>query len=560
MAGGRVGKDGIHGATFSSLELNEASPCSAVQIGDPLTQKRLLDFVIEARDAGLYSGITDNGAGGLSSSVGEMSQFTGGATIDAALVPLKYQGLDPWEIVVSESQERMTLAVPKEKWNALADLARVHGVEVTSIGTFDGSGAFRIRWNGKPVASLPIHFLHKELKPMRLEAVWQGPQPKPNWVERKPAHGSAKVPSGEAPDMVEALKTVLGRPNVRSKESLVRRFDHEVQAATVGKPFTGVAADGPADGGVIWLRPHGASDPWSGVAVASGINPKIAHVDTWLSAQFSLDEAVRNAVASGADPDMMCLVDNFCWPDPLPGSSNPDAAHKLGQLVRSARALAETSIAWGMPFVSGKDSMKNDFSGTTKAGQRVKISVPPTVLVTAVGKVPDVRRLAGSDFKSPNSLIYLVGADHGWPMEGTEYAGAFPVLRDCAVWPRMDLPLQIAIYRKVHRAMMGGLLLSCHDVSDGGLASAICESAIGGRIGCRVEGPRDHSWWFHEGPGRFVVSVDAGEVAAFERIMDGVPFRKIGQTHENSPEVILTGDGREIFNVPVMDIAKWWRC
>ncbi len=560
MAGGRVGKDGIHGATFSSLELNEVSPSSAVQIGDPLTQKRLLDFVIEARDAGLYSGITDNGAGGLSSSVGEMAQHTGGATIDVARVPLKYPGLLPWEIVVSESQERMTIAVPPDRWDAFEKLATIHSVEVTRLGVFDDNGSFRIRWDDRLVASLSLDFLHKELRPMQLEAIWSGPQQKPVWIERKPAAWrSGTLSVARSPSMAEALQATLMRPNVQSKEKFVRRFDHEVQAATVGKPFNGVKSDGPADGGVIWLKPHGADDPWAGVAVSSGINSKVAHFDTWISALLSMDEAVRNGVASGGDPDMMCLVDNFCWPDPIPNDSNTDAAHKLGQLVRACRALSFTAISWGMPFISGKDSMKNDFSGVTRSGRRVKISVPPTVLVTALSRVPDVRRLCGSDFKSGESNLYLVGPDAAWPLAGSEYASVYGEETPPPVYPLFDLKQQLEIYRAIHRAMMDGLFLSCHDVSDGGVAAAVCESSIGGRVGCVLDGPKDHSWWFHEGPGRFVVSVSQDKSAKFESIFCHMPVRRIGIARSDL-QTIQFFDKSEILLRCELDLVKsWWK-
>lgn len=582
MAGGRVGKDGIHGATFSSLELNEESPLSAVQIGDPLTQKRLADFILAARDAGLYSGITDNGAGGLSSSVGEMAQFTGGASIEASLVPLKYPGLKPWEIIVSESQERMTVAVPESSWPAFSDLAQRHGVEVTRLGTFDESGEFRVYWHGKTVGCLRLDFLHKELRPMQLKAVWKGPQSKPDWIRRRPLRALPDILNDETAFVVVA-RSILSRPNVASKEKWVRRFDHEVQAATVGKPFTGVECDGPANAGVIWLKPHGATDPYCGVAVASGINPKLAHIDTYLSAQLSLDEAVRNLVSAGADPDQTCLVDNFCWPDPLPGRNNPDHAHKTAQLVRACRALSDTAIAWGMPFVSGKDSMKNDFAGVDPAGRRVKISVPPTVLVTAMGKVPDVRAAASTHFRRAGDAIYIVGPRDPWPLDGSELALAWDTenapqhagdstsqdfasldfaSRDFA--PRdfapLDLTRQIEIYRRMHKAIKSGLLQSCHDISDGGAFTAIVESSIGGRLGARIDTPslRSISGLFHEGPGRFIVSVSPSHEEVFVALMGDENAVKAGVVSADA-QVCLTLENGKITGLPLGDLIAWWK-
>ena len=558
MAGGRVGKDGIHGATFSSLELNEASPQSAVQIGDPLTQKRLADFILAARDLGLYSGITDNGAGGLSSSVGEMAQFTGGAAIDAGLVPLKYSGLKPWEIVVSESQERMTVSVPESRWPAFSDLAKLHGVEVTRLGSFDESGEFRIFWNGRTVGCLKLDFLHKELRPMAIQAIWSGPQKKPEWIRR-----SDKKPVPDTTRSVsfrEIARSIISRPNVASKEAWVRRFDHEVQAATVGKPFTGVAADGPADSGVIWLKPHGAADPYVGVAVSSGINSKVAHVDTYMSAQLSLDEAVRNLICSGGDPDHTCLVDNFCWPDPLPGPNNPDHAHKAAQLVRACRGIADTAIAWGMPFVSGKDSMKNDFSGMRPDGTRVKISIPPTVLVTAMAKVPDVRKLVSSDFKKSGAAIYVCGPMASWPLEGSELCDAWQVLEARGDYPRFDLASQLELYRKVHRAIGSGLIESCHDVSDGGLFVALAESAIGGRKGAMIDSPHVGSLGvlFHEGPGRLVISVSPENEAAFVELLGGASHVRIGTTND-AGALSFKNVCEDLLEFGVLELNRWWK-
>lgn len=568
MAGGRVGKDGIHGATFSSLELNEGSPQSAVQIGDPLTQKRLADFILAARDLGLYSGITDNGAGGLSSSVGEMALFTGGCELDVSLVPLKYPGLKPWEIMVSESQERMTVAVATSQWTAFFNLAQQHGVEVTRLGSFDHSGDLKITWHGRLVGCLKLDFLHKELRPMNLQAVWSGPQKKPEWVRRRAKKLLPKTVSRE--NFGAIAQEILGRPNVASKEHLVRRFDHEVQAATVGKPFTGVESDGPADAGVIWLKPHGAADPFSGVAIASGLNSKIAHIDTYISAQISLDEAVRNLICSGGDPDETCLVDNFCWPDPLPGTAdgqaNPDHAHKAGQLVRACRGLSDAAIAWGMPFVSGKDSMKNDFSGIAPDGRRVKISVPPTVLITAMGKVPDVRNIVSSDFKKFDDAIYVVGPMLAWPLEGSEFAESYrwevaaTNQLELADYPEFNLIKQQEIYRKVHRAMKAGIIRSCHDVSDGGLFVTLAESVIGGRIGAKIDSQHCRSLadLFHEGPGRLLVSVGLEHEQDFAALMAGQDIHRIGVTCEGQTLRIASDNGG-LLELGIHDLTNWWK-
>jgi phosphoribosylformylglycinamidine synthase len=334
------------------------------------------------------------------------------------------------------------------------------------------------------------------------------------------------------------------------------------------------------------LAPHGAKDPFAGVAIASGINAKVAHVDTYLSAVLSIDEAVRNLVSSGGDPDMTCLVDNFCWPDPLPGKNNPDHAHKMAQLVRSCAALYDVATAWGMPFVSGKDSMKNDFTGLGPDGRRVKISVPPTVLITAMARVPDVRRLVGSDFKGPDELIFVVGPDQDWPIHGSEFDGEFSfdhMSSDLTVpidFPELDFMRIADIYRRVHDVLNAGLLRSIHDVSDGGLFASIAESAIGGRRGvrltaiprtCREDAFETDRWLaslFHEGPGRFVVSIKENHREEFLSRFSGLEMcvTEIGHTTIDELSGVQTaGDSAEIWldplaqGVALADLTSWWR-
>ena len=390
MVGGRVGYDGIHGATFSSLELTEESPSSAVQIGDPITQKKMIDMVLEARDEGLITCITDNGAGGLSSSIGEMAEYTNGCVIDLAKVPLKQAGLSPWEILVSESQERMTIAVrpeDQERFEALADL---HEVEATAVATFTSTGMFHVRYDEATVAYLPIEFLHDGVPQLELESAWQPPE-----LE-------AFIPPSVA-DHTELLVRMLQRPNIASKETWVRQYDHEVIAQTAIKPFVGVERDGPGDAGVI-APIHG--DP-HGLVISCGIAPRYSDIDAGAMAAAAIDEAVRNAVCVGLDVDKMAGLDNFCWPDPIESVKTPDGRFKLAQLVRANRELERVCRAYRLPCVSGKDSMKNDYG--TGPG---KISIPPTLLFSLFGDHPDVRKSATSDFKHAGDRVYLVGTSN----------------------------------------------------------------------------------------------------------------------------------------------------
>ena len=472
MVGGRIGRDGIHGATFSSLALDESSPLSAVQIGDPITQKKMADFLLEARDLGLYRAITDNGAGGLSSSFGEMAAACGGVRLELERAPLKYQGLKPWEILVSESQERMSLAVPPEHFDALAELAARRDVEISDLGAFTDDGTVELRYGGELVGLLGLQFLHHGLPKMELRAVWQPPEP--------PAVDAGRTP----PPVREVLPRLLADPNIASKEPLVRQYDHEVQALTVGKPFVGVRMDGPGDGAV--LRPRAGST--RAVTVTHGICPWYSAHDAYHMAMCAVDEAVRAHVACGGDPERMAGLDNFCWPDPVAGPDNPEGEFLLAQLVRAARGLREACLAYRLPLISGKDSMKNN---AVVDGRR--IAVLPTLLVSVLGIVTDLRRSLSTDFKRPGDLVYLVGDDRG-ELGATAYArllaaggDALPIAAAQRHCPTVDAPAAMRRYRLLHRAIAAGWVNAAHDVSDGGLAVTLAECAIGGRLGARLD-------------------------------------------------------------------------
>jgi phosphoribosylformylglycinamidine synthase len=541
MIGGRIGKDGIHGATFSSLELNENAPATAVQIGDPIVQKRMFDFLLLARDRGLFNSITDNGAGGLSSSVGEMARACGGAVIHLDAAPLKYPGLQPWEILVSEAQERMTAAVPPEKVEAFLALSRAMDVESTVLGEFNASGVLTATYGGAVVARLDMDFLHEGLPPMRIAAHWTPP--------------AQVAPRLLAPaDLTPMLLALLGRLNVCSKESIVRQYDHEVQGASVVKPLTGAADDGPSDAAV--LRP--VLESRRGVAVAHGLCPRYSDLDAHAMAACAVDEAVRSVVAVGADPDQIAGLDNFCWCDPLPAPTNPDAAYKAAQLVRAVRAVYATAVAYGVPLISGKDSMKNDYvSGD------LRISVPPTLLFSALGIVPDVNGAVTMDVKAPGDAVYLIG-DTRAELGGSELYGQMelPGGRVPSVQPERAR----AGYRALHAAMAQGLVRSAHDVSDGGLAVALAESAFAGGLGmslelgalARQEGLAPFELLFSETPSRLVVTVTPAHAAAFERHLAGVPCRRLGEVTHNG-RLTARGDSQAWLDAPLADLKEAWQ-
>ncbi|TVR00101.1 MAG: phosphoribosylformylglycinamidine synthase [Desulfovibrionales bacterium] len=550
MVGGRIGKDGIHGATFSSEELHADSPATAVQIGDPITQRKMYDFLMTARDRGLYQAITDNGAGGLSSSVGEMAQDSGGCDLDLSLAPLKYDGLNPWEILLSEAQERMTAAVAPENLNAFLALARRMDVEATALGTFTDTGLFHIRFGERVVGSLDMDFLHHGTPQMHLEAVWSPPAQKEVAVE---ALGG---PDGIGNmDQDNLLERILGRLNVCSKEYVIRQYDHEVQGGSVIKPLMGVLADGPTDAAVI--RP--LLDAHRGLVISHGICPKFSDLDTYWMTANAVDEAVRNAVAVGADPARMAGVDNFCWCDPVQSEKTPDGRYKLAQLVRSNQALAHYCLAYGVPCISGKDSMKNDYS---VAG--IKISVPPTVLFSLVGVVEDVRDCVSSDFKQPEDLVYLLGTTRS-ELGGSELVDELGL--SGGLVPQVDALANHQRYHALHAAIRSGLVRAAHDLSDGGLATALAEMAIGGRLGARIDLAHIPSipkklpvttLLYSESAGRLLVCVAPDQAGEFEALFAGQALSRIGHVQQE-PTLLIKNADVPILSAPVERLATAWQ-
>jgi len=545
MLGGKVGSDGIHGATFSSLELTEESPSSAVQIGDPITQKKMLDMVLEARDAGILQVITDNGAGGLSSSVGEMAELTGGAELNLAAVPLKQPGLSPWEILVSESQERMTVGVKSVDIEAFEALANLHEVEATPVGTFTNSGAFIVKYDETTVARLPMDFMHDGCPQLHLESEWIPPH-----------HKNPIYPKADAKEMGKILTRLLARPNIASKEWWVRQYDHEVIAQSVIKPFCGVNHDAPGDAAVI-APLHGTT---RGAVISNGIVPRYSDIDTYAMTAASIDEAVRNAVCVGVNLDRIAGLDNFCWCDPVESEKTPDGRYKLAQLVRSNRALDDVCRAYNLPCISGKDSMKND---ATLDGE--KISIPPTLLYSLLGDHKDVRNAVSSDFKEKGDLIYLLGETHQ-ELGASELAF---MLRDETGGdigndvPQIDTTRNLALYRSITSAMDEGLIRSAHDCSDGGLAVTIAECCFGcgGGTTIALDGIGDVDDWaalFGESLGRIIVSIKSENKDNFEEKMDGHACTPLGMVGA-SKTLSFTRNGQSICKAPLSTLLKAWK-
>jgi phosphoribosylformylglycinamidine synthase len=542
MVGGRIGKDGIHGATFSSEELHEGSPATAVQIGDPITQKRMFDFLIIARDRGLYNSITDNGAGGLSSSVGEMAEDTGGFELHLDRAPLKYSGLQPWEILISEAQERMTVAVPDDKVEAFIALAKEMDVEATDLGVFNDSGYYHCLYKGKTVTYLPMEFLHQGVPQLNLQARWE---------EREFQEPEFSQPL----DMNATLRHMLARLNICSKESVVRRYDHEVQAGTVLKPLVGVANDGPADAAMIRPLP----DSFEGIVVAHGITPSYSDIDTYHMMACAIDEGLRNYVAVGGNIDHVAGLDNFCWCDPVQSERTPDGEYKAAQLVRANKALYEYCLAFGVPLISGKDSMKNDYQiGNTK------ISIPPTVLFSVIGKVDDIRKGVTMDAKRPGDLVYLLGTTRN-ELGASEYYDMLGHLGKNV--PKVDAASALQRYRSVNQAQKLGLMASCHDLSDGGLGVALAETAFAGGLGMHVdlgkvkcdEVLREDAVLFSESASRLLVTVRPDNQAAFEELFAGQDLCLLGSVTEDKELRIVGLGGAILVRAHIDDLKEAWQ-
>ncbi len=565
MSGGRIGKDGIHGATFSSMELDENSPVSAVQIGDPITQKRVSDFLVEARDNGLFSSVTDNGAGGLSSSVGEMAELTNGAIIDLQLAPVKYPGLAPYELMISESQERMTFAVGSDQLEEFLNLSTKRGVESTVLGQFTDDGFLTIKYGEKVVAALSLQFLHSSLSPMNLTASFTGPADLTKYRAWHGENRQKQIPRcDQGVDYKKLVEEIIASPNICSKEHLVRRYDHEVQASTIVKPFIGKEGKGPSDAAVLWLAPAGGERK-NGITISSGINSFVSHYDTYTMAQMAIDETVRNSVCVGADPKRMVLLDNFCWPDPIKSENNPDGDHKLAQLVRASIGLYDASVAYGMPFVSGKDSMKNDFIGKTTDGNKVKISVPPTLLITGMAQIEDVENVVTSDFKQAKDYIYLLGdltSITKKDLNICELSKRYQIDQQQIIPCDIDLQRNLSRYNKIHQATTKGWISSCHDLSEGGMVTSIIESSIGGEIGVEIDlstliadKERILSTLFNEVSGSFIISVSEINIRAIETLFDEEELSYIGRTASDDnlsikfeEEIILQHDLQSLLN------------
>ena len=546
--GGRTGRDGIHGATFSSAELTSESESlsgGAVQIGNAITEKMVLDVLMQARDRGLYNAVTDCGAGGFSSAVGEMGEDVG-AEVWLEKAPLKYDGLSYTEIWISEAQERMVLAVPREKWDELRQLCESEGVEAAVLGEFKPTGQLHLTYHGETVGNLSMQFLHDGRPPVIRDAVYDPPQVTP-----------IEIPEAVSPDQHRAtLLKILSSLNVASKHWVIRQYDHEVQGGSVVKPLVGPQCDGPGDAAVI--RPLLGSQ--RGLVISCGMNPHYGDFDTYHMAASAIDEAMRNAVAVGADPSKIAILDNFCW-------GYTDRPETLGSLVRAAIACQDVAVGLGTPFVSGKDSLNNEFSYFDDNDQKQTISIPPSLLISAMGQIADVSTAVTMDAKEAGNAVFLVGSTKA-ELGGSHYS----LCNDLSGGnvPTVDVPVAKATFAAVHQAISDRLLRSCHDLSEGGLAVAATEMAMAGGLGINLEldavadisaeGLSETALLFSESNSRFLVEVPEQHADSFQAIFrqHGVPTARVG-TIEAGGQLTVTRSGQQVLDVEIADAKNAWQ-
>jgi phosphoribosylformylglycinamidine synthase subunit PurSL len=533
MCGGRVGKDGIHGVTASSEVYSANTPAGHVQIGDPYTQKKMHDFLLEARDEGIVSYITDNGGGGLSSSIGESARYSNGCEVHLDRVPLKYEGLDQWEIWVSESQERMTVGIKPEHWSRLQELANKHNVECANIGTYTDSGKVHLFYEGKTCAYVDLDFLKSDFPQWTFEAEWQEPS----------ARGLVEPVIKEPEDYLGLLKTILARPNIASKNWITRQYDHEVQGGNVLKPLVGKYRDIPGDAVVI--RPH--LPTLRGIAFTQSILPTYGPIDTYAMVAATIDETVRRLLAVGSDLEQIGGVDNFCWPsvqyDP---QENPDGKYKAAQLVRANWALRDICLAFGIPLLSGKDSMYVDGYINGPFGEAHRISGLPTLQFTATSIVPDVRKCLSMDVKISGDLVYVLGETRD-ELGGSEYYDLFG--QTGLNVPRLKVNSEKKHYWALQQALQAGLVSAAHGIYRGGLGIHLALMALAGDLGLEVNlaripaaSPlRADKLLFSESCGRLILCIDPKKKKAFEKLMAGCRMAYVGQVRKDQTLIIKNG-------------------
>jgi phosphoribosylformylglycinamidine synthase len=538
LVGGKTGRDGIHGVTFASLELSADSKktsSGAVQIGNPIEEKRSLDAILRARDVHdkpLYSAITDCGGGGLSSAAGEMGKDLG-IVVDLEKVPLKYAGLEPWEIWISEAQERMLLAVPKKNLKEILKIFDNENSQATVIGEFTGDKKLVLRYNEKIVADLDMNFVHESIPRVVRKAIW-----------KKEKYPELDFPDKD--DLTEDLKKILASPNVASKEWVIRHYDHEVQAKTVIKPLHGINCDGPGDACV--LKP--VENDWRGIVVSNGVNSKYS-IDPYNMTLSVIDEAIRNNICCGGR--RIALLDNFSW-------GNPEKEDRLGQLVESCKACYDGALAFETPFISGKDSLYNEFD----RGNGETVSIPPTLVISSIGIIPDVRKAITMDLKEVDNPVYIIGETKD-ELGGSHYYMIHDFKGNNV--PTVDLKKAKKSFDALIKSMDNGLIKACHDCSEGGIGVAAAEMAFAGELGMNIDLKkvstrdlkRNDKILFSESNSRFLVEVDKSKEKEFEKIMKGNVFARIGEVTDDKKLIVIGLNKKSVVEEDVNELKKVWK-
>ncbi|MEM2098927.1 MAG: phosphoribosylformylglycinamidine synthase subunit PurL [Candidatus Bathyarchaeia archaeon] len=531
IAGGKTGRDGIHGVTFASAELTEKSEevsRPAVQIADPIQEEKLKRALLQIRDCELASATTDLGGGGMSSAIGETAErFNCGATVDLDEVPLKYSGLAPWEIYISESQERMLLTVPPENLEKVMEIFAKEDVEATVVGKLTSERRLQLRFEGATVADMDMQFLFAPPK-----------------SEKTATYETTELAEPQFPEpenLTATLLQLLAAPNIASKESVIRTYDHEVKGNTVLKPLHSEHA-GPNDAAVI--KP--LSNSWKGIAISCGMNPNYGKIDAYWMAASAIDEAIRNNIAVGGQ--RIALLDNFVW-------GNPEKPERLGSLVRACEACYDVATAFRTPFISGKDSLYNE----SPLGP-----VTPTLLITALGIVPDIRLAVSMDLKAPGNLLYIVGKTY-MELGGSEYYKLKGFLGKTV--PILNATKARKAYYALTKAISAGAVKACHDLSEGGLAVAAAEMALAGGYGAEIDLQkvpaenvnRDDFLLFSESNSRLLVEVAEKDRETFEAIMKSKPYAEIGRVTK-TPSLTIRGlKGRVTVDAPITDLRAYWK-
>jgi len=534
VMGNRTGKDGIHGATFASAELSEDSELSsrsAVQIPDPIEEEKLRRAILRIRDEDLGSGITDLGGGGLAVAITEMAhRMGGGVTVFLDKLHLREPDMAPWEIWISESQERMLVAAPKENLSKILEIVEDEELEASVIGEFTAGPSLKIYYAGYVIADLDVDFLLHPPQATR-KAVWS----RPRYTEP-----DFPVPK----DVNEELLALLASPNIASKERVIRTYDHEVQGNTVIKPLYGMYS-GPSD--AVVLKP--LDDSWKGVVISLGIKPWYSKIDPYWMAASSIEEALRNNVAVGGR--RMAILDNFTW-------GNPEKPDRLGSLLRAVQACYDFAKAFRVPFISGKDSLYNE----SPLGP-----ILPTLLITAIGIIPDVRRAVSLDLKVPGDPIYLIGVTYP-ELGASEYFRLKGYIGNEV--PRVRVPLARRIMECIIRALDMGFVKACHDLSEGGLGVAIAEMALSSGYGAEIwlsdvkqEGIRRSDFLlFSESNSRFLLEVKREKTHEFEKLLSsmGCPYSRIGEVQEEGRLIIHDLHSSDIIvDLGLGELRKAWK-